>query len=571
MIKSALFLFILLLASCYWLFAKPAFAQTIEPKQDLPAGRQDLHNYTQRVMIEVASSMTCLIAGVDAINPTQKCLGVANGKIGPVDSKGGAVGVMGNLITMTFTPPFHTADYVRYLAGNFGISKPAYAADQTNGIGFANLNPLLSVWTAFRNITYLLFVIVFVVIGFAIMLRVHIDPRTVMTIENQIPKIIIGLILVTFSFAIAGFLIDLMYFFIYLSVGIFSSIPGTTSITPTFYNMQGLNPLEVANNLPVQGPGGVQGILGITMNAAGSVKDVLVNSIFSGPPGKIIAFALGTALGFGGAHGFVSAGQANATAAAAGAVGGAGICAGTVVGLPAAPICAVIGSAIAQLITGAIVGGLSATFSDQVLGSVAAIFAFLAIGIALLFALFRLWFTLIQSYVFILIDVVLSPFWVIGGLIPGSSIGFTAWLRDLGANLLAFPATVIMFLLGKVFIEAFNKAPANSFAPPLIGNANSPNLFGSLIGLGIILLTPSVVDMIKAALKAPKFDLGAVGAAVGVGAGAANPLGMLQRATAFGSTLYWAHQTPILGNILGRMEGPKKKPKVEEQPPPHTS
>lgn len=43
------------------------------------------------------------------------------------------------------------------------------------------------------------------------MFRVKISPQTVITIQNLLPKIIFALILITFSYAIAGFLMDLMY------------------------------------------------------------------------------------------------------------------------------------------------------------------------------------------------------------------------------------------------------------------------------------------------------------------------------------------------------------------------
>ncbi|KKS70261.1 MAG: hypothetical protein UV41_C0031G0001, partial [Candidatus Daviesbacteria bacterium GW2011_GWA2_42_7] len=56
------------------------------------------------------------------------------------------------------------------------------------------------------------------------------------------------------------------------------------------------------------------------------------------------------------------------------------------------------------------------------------------------------------------------------------------------------------------------------FFPPLIGNSSDfdPTLIGSLISLGIILMTPNVVTMLKAALKAPKMDTG-LGKAIGAG------------------------------------------------------
>ena len=79
-------------------------------------------------------------------------------------------------------------------------------------------------------------------------------------------------------------------------------------------------------------------------------------------------------------------------------------------------------------------------------------------------------------------------------------------------------------MLGKVFMDAFQKCPetnpncaANNFVPPLIGNPGDPSLIGSLIGLGIILMTPNVVNMLKTALKAPKIDTGGVGKALGAG------------------------------------------------------
>jgi len=56
--------------------------------------------------------------------------------------------------------------------------------------------------------------------AFMIMFRVRISPQTVITVQSALPKIIFTLILITFSYAIAGFLIDLMY----VVIGIFSFI-----------------------------------------------------------------------------------------------------------------------------------------------------------------------------------------------------------------------------------------------------------------------------------------------------------------------------------------------------------
>lgn len=472
MLKTARIFFFFLLFTIYFLIFTigPVSAQTTNP--DVP---NNLHTWTQNVMIEVMAAATCQLAGVDPINPSQKCLGIdpKTNSIGFVPSTGsgqagGAIGLMGNLIALTYTPPLHTGDYFSYLAQNFGIAKPAYA----QGTGFEGLKPLMNLWIAFRNIVYLAFVLVFVVVGVAIMLRVKIDPRTVMTIENQIPKIIVGLLLVTFSFAIAGFLIDLMYISIYVIFNILnnSQIASNTTIAKINQTQgwfQGQNPFGVLNDLV--------GFRELVTDSAGGVKDIVQNLFAvgaSGDPGKG----------------------------------------------PAQGITIPLISGIINIATGILDFVRNAL--EALLGWIAGTLAFLVIAIAILWALFRLWFELIKAYIFILLDVVLAPFFIVFGLFPGSPIGFGAWLRDIIANLSAFPVTIAMFLLGRIFMDAFGTSTGTSpFVAPLIGNPGDQKAIGALIGLGVILMTPQVVEMMKAVLKAPKLDVSAIGGAVGMGTG----------------------------------------------------
>jgi hypothetical protein len=63
-------------------------------------------------------------------------------------------------------------------------------------------------WQVSRNISYIFFVIIFIIVGFLIMFRKKISPELVITVGNSLPKLIAGLILVTFSFAIAGLFLD---------------------------------------------------------------------------------------------------------------------------------------------------------------------------------------------------------------------------------------------------------------------------------------------------------------------------------------------------------------------------
>jgi len=473
-ISARFFLTSVIFAIFYLLFSiVPAFAQSQNPNPytvpntnpDVP---KNLHTWTQNVMIEVMSAMSCQLTGIDPTNPKAQCLGVdqKTGKIGYVEGGGGAIGVAGKMIAMLYTPPLHTGDYFKYLASNFGIAKPTHAAT-----GFEGLKPIQSLWVAFRNIVYLLFVIIFIVIGLAIMLRVRIDPRTIMTIQNQIPKIIIGILLVTFSFAIAGFLIDLMYVVIFLSYELISqAVPSIGS---------SLNPLFLQDATPFKAASEVGGIWGIAWSAGDAIKDIILELFDVDNTFSIANIVLIT-------------------------------------------ISSLAGAAIGALTFpfGLILGPLSAIAINEALQNLPALIAALIIFIALLIALIKLWFALIMAYISILLNVVFAPFWIAAALLPGSSIGFGAWLRSIIANLAAFPATIIMFLLAKAFIDSFGAKPApTDFVPPLIGNFAGTDSIGKIIGLGIILMTPNVVAMLKAALKAPTTPLGAIGTAIGAGTG----------------------------------------------------
>lgn len=535
-VLGVLLAFVLLL----FFVSKVSFAQTTNsvqqnsqtPRQTLSPNTNpdvpiNLHTWTQSAMIEIMSAMVCQLTGIDPINPSQNCLGVDadTGKIGFVKNGQGAIGMMTNAITMLYVLPVHTTDYFAYLGKNFGLVKSSYA--QQTGYGFNSLSPILGLWSAFRNIVYFLFIVIFVIVGVGIMLRVRIDPRTVMTIQNQIPKLIIGIVLVTLSYAIAGFLIDLMYTSIYVATNIIVTKqvdPNiSTGIASQIVNSQ--NPIDAAN---IAGAGGNPGVLplglaNIAWNPA-QVVGTAIGGLFNNPPGQFIVGLTMAIIGkiaaqpvadiiqgiatiggtiVGGLLGFFGAG----VGAVPGAVAGAGI--GTMIGGAIKSIFVVGGAAAGVLDPGGIAGG------------VASVIAFLIIGIALLVALFKLWFTLIKTYIFILLDIAFAPFWIIAGILPGfqSTVGFGTWFRDLIANLSAFPVTIIMFLLGKVFIDTYGTTQSTTgyFVPPMLGNPASPNGIAAIIGLGIILTTPSVVEIIKGVLKAPKFETGGLDKTIAAG------------------------------------------------------
>ncbi len=487
------------------------YAQSTVPSQSYPLPQtnsiaapnldtnvpQNQHTYVQSLFIEVMSSLTCIVAGIDPINPRSPCLGVdqATGKIGYVPSQGGLIGMAGGLIAELYTPPASSSDYIHYLSDNFGITKHTYAADigtaasnataVDSSIGSTRLRPLLGIWSAFRNIAYLFFVLAFIIIGFAIMLRLKIDPRTVMTIQNSIPKIIIGLLLITFSYAIAGLMIDMMYTTTYL---LFNTIgqktiitTGQSQLTDARKHFNGENPIGFVNNL-----------LGVTSFASGTSGELgdQVRKLLSVPNINDTSgsFSWQSVLG--------------------GATAGALLC-GTpaaLLGTPAAGlilggICAVVGGVTAASGTNIVSNGVrnSLAFVFSVLASLG---AFLILAIAIVIMLFRLWFILLKAYIMILLDVVLGPLWILAGVIPNSSLRFGSWFRHLTAHLAVFPATIGIFLLARAIMDSFSSSPGGIFVPPLVGNP-SGSAISYIIGLGFLMITPTLLDQLRDALKSP--------------------------------------------------------------------
>ena len=143
---------------------------------------------------------------------------------------GGLIGQTTQAIAMLYTPAASGTTYVAGLLQDAHIIPRA----QAQGLGFASLDPVLETWKVFRNVAYFFFVAIFLIIGFMIMFRQKIDGQAVVTAQQAIPGIVVALVFVTFSYAIAGFLIDLMYLLMYLMIGLFKPEGGTELMSKTF-------------------------------------------------------------------------------------------------------------------------------------------------------------------------------------------------------------------------------------------------------------------------------------------------------------------------------------------------
>src|SRR3989344_550677 len=120
---------------------------------------------------------------------------------------------------------------------SFGLAMPVHA----QGFGYTTLTGTIqALWTASRNATYLLMIIALVAAGFMVMFRVRINPQTAVTLQLMIPKIITSLLAITFSYALAGLVIDLVYFSLSLVIYLIDTAPydffqSTAAVVTDFY------------------------------------------------------------------------------------------------------------------------------------------------------------------------------------------------------------------------------------------------------------------------------------------------------------------------------------------------
>lgn len=468
------------------------------------------HYFTQEELFDILSAVMCQLSGVDPTDPNQPCLAInsSNGKMGFAPTSpnqqfgeaqttqpqiGGAAGVLASYITVLYVPVVNTSQYIQYLSSNFGIVKPTYAAANTNcntnqfGYGLCGLSPILTLWADVRDLSYAMLTVLFIAIGIGVMLRFRVDPRTVMTLQNQIPRVIIAILLITFSFAISGAMIDLMWTATYAGVNFISSAAPNSQIAICPAQPKPMNqvietrliddPISFVNTLFRSNCNGTfdNGFLGLADDVSASLGD-LVQTIL---------------------HDLLF-NDANDTCHPSwwDLVPGVNL---------------VIGAECA-LQSGAL----------NIIYWLVEIVVKLVVIICLLIALFRLWFQLIKCYVIFLIFVIMGPIWIVLGLVPGRPMGFEKWLRIIFANLAVFPLVAFILVMARVLVDAIPSgaaSPTSNFIPPLIGNA-SISTFSALMAFGAIMIAPTIPDIIKDRMKASSQTKYGAAIAAGVGMGA---------------------------------------------------
>lgn len=117
----------------------------------------------------------------------------------------GALFIAGNIADagLRMPVPINTDQYLATINPLTPTTVNAQAVDELDTSG------LVKLWQNVRNAAFAFSALALVVIGFMIMFRTKLDPRTSITAMNSLPKIIFAMILIYFSFAISGFMLDM--------------------------------------------------------------------------------------------------------------------------------------------------------------------------------------------------------------------------------------------------------------------------------------------------------------------------------------------------------------------------
>lgn len=271
-ITYSLLVAIFISVSCLYYFAKPAKAQVLTPgttesawfdtpnyfdwylkvynRRATPVDEIFGERYTaaqvEWVLYTVPSMVINNLLGWDiascliTLDFGDTCLGSIKDRVDSLTNPFGKVGKIPdpnyyankdkNFIQILASHDMSGVGYISRLVNKLSPVKEVYA--QTGGFGYnTGAAPVQKLWQATRNISYGLLVIVTVILAFMIMFRVKLSPQTVVTVQSALPKVIITIILITFSFAIAGLLIDLMYVVIGLLSIIAHSATGLTDLS----------------------------------------------------------------------------------------------------------------------------------------------------------------------------------------------------------------------------------------------------------------------------------------------------------------------------------------------------
>ncbi len=432
-------------------------------------------------------------------------------------------GFVGSSILFPYTnPPASGVKSIAMSLQNAGFIPQSYASE---GIGFGSIQAFGNIWKAFRDVAYMIMVIILIAIGFMIMFRTKLNPQTVISIENSLPNIVIALILITFSFAIAGFLIDFMYVLIALIISILSK-PGGYDIVQKNAQILNAGPDQILN-----------GLMANSLSHIWSLPDNLIGMF--GEVGNVIHILLTTIL--------------NVVWVAPGLYQIANhFCDGLFPSITVGPLVATATFAWLKTIFGFPLSAATAVLLGFIITAlIIQLFIILLVFISIFVVFLRILFILITSYLKIILYIILAPLFLLAGTIPGQqAFSFSAWIKNLFAELLTFPVVVFIFLVGSIIVQIGSSKQPILLPPFLNGVPN--DIYTYLIGMGLLLLTPDLIKLFRQLIIPKPLPFPDVGPGVffgGAKTGLESGIGELSKYAGLG------YYMPAIGGLLNKVTG----------------
>lgn len=170
----------------------------------------NIRSTTLGTAISQADVISFAVTGDDSCESMQKAMEcIDNGTpsdcdLAPVGSSNSTLLGMTGTARALATEDAIPVSFAYYMRDQFKnvpiVGEKVYAQDSYEDVYGASL--ALAVWKAFRNMALGLMSIFLVFIGIMIIMRKKVDPRTVLTLQAALPKVIISMILIVLSFGI---------------------------------------------------------------------------------------------------------------------------------------------------------------------------------------------------------------------------------------------------------------------------------------------------------------------------------------------------------------------------------
>ncbi len=502
------FLLLILISFSYFIFFTPSALAQVATTSALPAT-----NYQQQTptfspqsphtaslaIYNFTHALSCILMGQSAIAP---CLDYKIFKdtqgiitsvpvLNKIPTGQGLFGVGTSVLSGLYsTPPLKSSEYIAGLGREMGLVKEANA--QVGGSGNSVLSPVYKLWEVSRNIAYLTMIIIFLVVGFMVMFRQRLNPQTVVTVQLALPSLVIGLVLITFSYFMASLITDIAFLGTDL-VGYFFQAAQTGPNSPGSLTqlLASENSLSIMSRLTsglssISVKSGIDTVINNLTGMAQVYVQAAITFITYQYGGQFTSAILGPA---GGVLGFImGAGSRFSVAGAGSAVGG---------------------------VVGQLGGGiLSSVVAAAAPGAILSALVGFVMVIMMIVTMFKLILKLINNFLSIIFYTIFSPFIFLVASLPGRQGLVTDWIKNLLCNVLAFPAVVgvlyfcYYLLTGGQPLSGDQPFTVSTISPvavtgrttlPLFGGLDL-NIINALLAFGAFLATPSIPEIVCKAI-----------------------------------------------------------------------